>query len=216
MPDDTFEMAAGIFFARNQEQLEKAMWGSALNGRREREYIKQKALEQIERYEDRDAVGYKSVAEIQLGTVQMGLGEEWAEAGYSILKGIESSFTGTYYDIMNASLIGGCTLVYWTNNADEESRFRCSLLLGYLGKQINIVEQMANASTKEALIFPVAWLTVFSLVWSQVIDKEIRGGVTRHSNSFQSSSEAAKAIDRFAQGRLSVFDWMVKNVKIID
>ena len=213
MNQNPFEKVAKIFYAENQEQLETAMWGHSLNNRQKRDYIKQMVLEQIEdSYKVRD----KAMAQIQLGIVQMGLGEPWAESGYSILTGIELSLSGNEHDIIDLTMTGCCVLVYWTNKADETSQLRCCSLLGYMGRKIQSTRASRDTSVQSALMFPNAWLAVFSSVWGQVIDRETRGGISRRSVSFNSCSQAAEAIDSFTRHQMSVYDWMISRLKFID
>ncbi len=214
--ENPFEMCTRMFYAQNQEQLEAAMWGRPLRNREHRLYGKQMALEQIERFNNADEIGYKVVAHIQLGIIQMGLGEGWDDAGYSILNGIDSSLSGDEYDIINAAMMGGCLLAYWTNKADKEAIFRCGLQLRFFQNKITAISEIANESILDALALTRTWLMVFSLVWFQIMNMDGKGSISRHSIIFESGIDAARTIDRFSRNQLSVYNWVMSCIKIRD
>ncbi len=218
MSNDPFERNAIIFYARNQGQLEKAMWGGELTNSA-RESMRESGLKQIERHRDMRTVedmAYKSTAEIQVGVLEMGLGYSWPKPCYKVLDGLRTAMYGDEYTILNGVMMAGCVLAYWTNKAAADSRSHCRLTLSLPWGQLNVRQASTSGSLQYALFVPYSWLSIYDLLWDSGSNGAMRVGVSRRSDEFESASEAAKAIDRFSRNSLTVYDWMMGQIHLID
>jgi hypothetical protein len=212
---NSFQQVKAIFFSRNQNELESAMWGGALRGQDARRIMRDKAQAQIERaeLEFQNPIPYRAMTQIQLGILQMGLGEDYSESGNSILKGIAESWHGDEYDIVTISTLGFSTLAHWTDRADIDSRFRCNLLVNWLvEKELFPQHERSSSSKQDVLTLAFSCLTVLSFVWRFGLDMN-PNGVSTISETYLSASNRAKSLDNFFEYQLPVSKWMNQRVK---
>lgn len=214
---EQFKKIKAIFHSKDQAQLETAMWGMPIPDQNTRRKTKEKAEHQIAwaEYEFPNPIPYRAMAQLQLGVLQMGLMEDYAESGYSILKGISESWQGDEYDVANISAMGFSILTYWTDKADRDSRFRCNLMINWLiENELVPCNESSKGPKKNLLGFSFACASVLSTVWRYGTDIAPGEGLSRQSQIYKKSLERAEQIEDYFDYQIPVQKWMNQRIKL--